>query len=129
RCIERVHSELIAVLAAGRTRAAVSALSETVSAADALRRLPFGDIRRAGGDVPDDPVIERAAWSVGIINDQRKAFRVLRNTRERQWRVGVRSIACIFRRNRPVIAEGWAGDVHAACLLVVRSCLNLLLRL
>src|SRR5438128_1736038 len=56
------------MLAARRARAAVAALAESVASSDAFRRLALGDRRRVRRDVPDNPMIERAARRVGVID-------------------------------------------------------------
>src|SRR5712692_10907540 len=53
--IEGVELEIVAMLAARRTRAAIGVLAETGAAGDALRRSSFRDAGGRRRDVPDDP--------------------------------------------------------------------------
>src|SRR5437870_5498252 len=74
--VQRVEFEKIAMLAARRTRSAITIFPESILAGDALRRFSFGDCGRIRGDVPNDPMVERAARRVGIIDDQRETLGV-----------------------------------------------------
>src|SRR5712691_2508241 len=75
--IEGVELEIVAMLAARRTRAAIRILAKAGAAHHALRRLSLSYRGGVRWDVPHDPVIERAARRVGIIHHQRQRLRIL----------------------------------------------------
>src|SRR2546428_7574353 len=100
------------MLATRRARAAVAVLAESVASSDALRRLTLGDGRRSVRDVPDNPMIERAARRVGVIDHQCQALRPGGDRSERQRRTGIAAVTGVFSRNRLTIRKCGTRNLH-----------------
>ena len=80
-----------------------------------MRRYPYQykpPGRRSVRDVPDHPMIERAARRVGVIDHQCQALRAGGDRSERQRRTGIAAVAGVLSRNRLTIRKCGTRNLH-----------------